>query len=155
MRELRDEVRRSAEARRIARSESTSFSSPDRGSDGKLIERPELAYLNSHWGDWAVSEEISSHRKILGPIIVGFKRFLVKTLWQSLLKGYLERERQFNMHLIRHLNDSAKYIDKHSYDLFWQVNEKIDADIKTLNEKLDALFEAVSGEIIEIKTRRS
>lgn len=155
IRELRDEVRRSAEARRISRGSKTNFAASTGDADGPLIGRPELAYLNSHWGDWAVSEEISSHRRILGPIIIGFKKFLVRTLWQSLLKGYLERERQFNMHLIRHLNDSAKYIDKHSHDLFWQANEKIDADIKTLNEKVDALFEALAGEMIEIKSRDS
>ena len=154
MRELRDEVKRSAEARRIERSSKVNFTPAGGEGTGPLIERAELAYLNSHWGDWAVSEEISSHRKILGPIIVGFKRFLVKTLWQSLLKGYLERQRQFNMHLIRYLNDSAKHTDKQDYDNFWQLNEKVDADIKTLNEKVDALFEALSGEMIEVKSRR-
>ena len=103
----------------------------------------ELNYLNAHWSDWAEATQITSHRKIVGPIIVRIKRFFVDLVWNYLLKGYFERERQFQMHLVRFLNQTAKYVDDRDAEIFWELVNKIDSDISGLNERVDRIYDEI------------
>lgn len=101
----------------------------------------ELSYLNAHWHNWNAPSEISSHRRFFGPIIVKVKKLFVRFLWDSLLKNYFEQEREFQMHLVRHLNAAARYIDARDADIFWQLVHKIDHDIEGVSEQATRLFD--------------
>lgn len=115
----------------------------------------ELNFLNAHWNDWTVSEDITSHRAFIGPVIVRVKRALRNFLLNSLLKGYFERERQFQMQLVRHLNASARYIDARDAELFWQIVKKVDNDIAAINERADLLFDEAGAALAQAHDRNS
>lgn len=109
-------------------------------SDRAVLYAPELNYLNTHWNDWSLPQEIVSHRKLVGRAIVWMKRRLQSFLWNSLFKDYFEREREYQMNLVRYLNAVARYIDERDAELFWQLNTKLDNDIAALCERGDRLF---------------
>ena len=71
------------------------------GSVSPILYSDELNYLNGSWNQWAREDEFTSHRKLLGPIIVRLKRKLRSFIFESILKGYFEREREFQMQLVR------------------------------------------------------
>lgn len=132
---------------------------PPPGSDERsaglpLIDYDELNYLNAHWHNWAVSEELTSHRKIIGPLIVRAKKFIIDLVWQYVLKGYLEREKQFQMQLVRYLNANARYVDNRDYEIFWQLIKKMDGDVEALNTRMDRLVDALHGKILELDARK-
>ncbi len=101
----------------------------------------ELNYLNANWHNWNPATEITSHRPIIGRFIVRIKRFFVDLVWNYLLKAYFERERLFHMNLVKYLNANARYIDSRNADLFWQLIQKIDHDVQSINERVDHLFD--------------
>ena len=101
----------------------------------------ELNYINAHWQDWVSSEEITTHRRVFGRFIVRAKRFVVDAVFQYLLKGYFERERQYQMHLIRFLNACARHVDDRDYANFWQLVAKVDNDISAVVERMDDLID--------------
>ena len=107
---------------------------------GPLLYSEELNYLNQHWGSWAQQAEITSHRKIIGPVIVKAKRALVRIVWDYVLKDYFEAERKFQSNLVRHLNANARYTDARIKETFWQLVEKVDNDIEGLNRRTDNLL---------------
>lgn len=113
------------------------------GKASPVLYSEELNFLNAHWSDWAEATEITSHRKFVGPVIVRIKRFFVDLVWNYLLKGYFERERQFQMHLVRFLNQTARYIDERDAEIFWELVRKVDADISGLNERLDRVYDEI------------
>lgn len=114
-------------------------------SESPLLYAEELNYLNAHWSNWATRTEITSHRPIVGRFIVRVKSFLVDIAWNYLLKDYFERERQFQMHLVRHLNATARYIDARVGSIFWDLVGKIDSDILELSARVDRLFDEASA----------
>ena len=127
--------------------------SSDGALDGRaLIDFDELNYLNAHWHDWSVAEDISSHRRIVGPVIVRAKRFVMNVLWQYLLKGYLEREKQFQMQLVRYLNANARYTDARDYKIFWEVVKKMDNDVSALNERMDRLVDKLHSNLMALES---
>jgi SAM-dependent methyltransferase len=97
----------------------------------------ELQYLNQHWLDWQASAEISSHRKFIGRLICRAKRFVVDTVYANILQGYFERERQYQMNLVRFLNSTARYIDERDASIFWQLIRKIDHELAETNRRID------------------
>lgn len=105
----------------------------------------ELNYLNAHWHDWYSPQQINSHRKFFGKLVVKIKRFITNTLWNSFLRDYVERERQFQMNLIRFLNSTARYIDARDKELFWQLVQKVDNDSRGSHERTDLLIGEVDG----------
>ena len=118
---------------------------PKTDNDGKtgqsILYNEELDYMNVHWNDWAVPIEINSHRPFIGKYIVALKKWVLDYLWDVFFKRYFEREREFQLNLIRHLNDTAKYIDSRNSEIFWELVEKIDSDIGAVNERNDRLYE--------------
>lgn len=127
------------------------------GKGAPLVEQDELKYLNSHWHDWCVTEEITSHRRFFGPLIVRFKRFVLDIVRNNLLRGYFERERQFQMQLVRQLNTMAKHVDARDYEIFWGLTKKVDADVEAMNIRADQLFDGVlselRGQVAELDSR--
>lgn len=106
-----------------------------------LLYSEELNFLNANWQNWITPTEITSHRFLIGPIIVRAKRFLFNFIWKYILKGYFESERQFHMNLVRHLNASARYIEGRDSEIFWELVKKIDHDIAEINTRFDQLFD--------------
>lgn len=146
--ELMAEIRAKVEASQGGNSGRFTAAKPSH-SDAP-VHSEELSYLNAHWSDWSQSPSITSHRKFFGPIIVKLKSKLVHLFWKYLLKDYFERERQFQMNLVRYLNNQAKYNDKRFGDLFWDVIKKVDADVEGLNERID-----LANDNLSIETERA
>lgn len=74
-----------------------------------------LTFLNQKW-DAKGLEPITSHRRILGPFIVFFKKLLRKTL-QPFTNAMLLRQTEFNSQLVKLLNrivpEYEKLVNKH------------------------------------------
>jgi hypothetical protein len=105
-----------------------------------ILYSDELNYLNANWANSNPVTELSSHRTVMGAWIVSVKRLIINFFWNNLFRSYFEHEREFNMHLVRHLNDSARYIDARDKELFWQIIQKLDNDVQMLTERVDYLF---------------
>lgn len=113
-----------------------------------LLYREELNYLNAHWHDWSGAWEVTSHRPVVGRFITKMKRFFLGVVWKYLLKDYMERERQFHMNLVRHLNETAKYIDTRDSEIFWQLVNKIDVDIENSGNRIDRIVDEVRAALV-------
>lgn len=111
------------------------------GAFSPIRAREELRYLNDNWHSWVAPEEPRSHRKLAGRVVVRVKRFILDAVWEYLLKGYFERERQFQMNVVRFLNQIAHHVDERDADIFWQLVKKLDNDIVGVNQRTDRLFD--------------
>ncbi|MCC6219766.1 MAG: methyltransferase domain-containing protein [Deltaproteobacteria bacterium] len=122
-----------------------------RSAVSPLLYSEELNYLNANWQHWTSTAAVTSHRKLLGPLIVRIKRFLIDAIWNYILKDYFERERKFNMHLVRFLNESARYVDTRDAEIFSQVIEKIDCDVAGLIERSDRVYDEARSTLARIE----
>lgn len=116
-----------------------------------VIYSDELNYLNAHWNDWFEQKEIHSHRKYVGSLIVRLKRFLADRLWKLVFKDYIERERAFQMQLVRFLNQTARYIDSRDAEIFWQLIHKVDTDIETLRDSVAEVRDESLGSVRSVE----
>ncbi len=116
-----------------------------------LIDYDELNFINAHWQDWSTIEDLSSHRKLLGPFIVKAKKFIVDLVMNTCLRGYFDRERQFHLNLVRYLNANARYVDNRDYKNFWQLVKKVDSDVSALNERMDRLYDQLSSTVLSLQ----
>ncbi|MCB0360957.1 MAG: hypothetical protein KDD44_15015, partial [Bdellovibrionales bacterium] len=154
MRRIRTEVIERAKGRGQRAIPTYRNSSGDRNAPpSSVLYSEELNYLNAHWHDWSAAAEITSHRRFIGPLIVRAKRFFVDWVQKYLLKGYFERERQFQMNLVRLLNDTVRYVDRRDAEIFWQLIKKIDADVASLNERMDRLHDESAGSLMTVERR--
>jgi Methionine biosynthesis protein MetW len=151
--QAKDYVEKNSDAKKLS-NPFVSKSSTQTSTDSPLICSEELNYLNANWHGWAAKQEITSHRKIIGPVIVKLKSFLVDVIGKYLFQGYFEKERQFQMNLVRYLNHNARYVDAKIQESFWQLIEKVDAEALSFNQRIDRVFEETRGalEILEEKT---
>ncbi len=115
------------------------------GEISPLLYSEELNYLNANWDFNQGEEEVTSHRPIIGPVIVKVKRLLSGFIRNSVLKRYTEKEKTFHAELVRHLNQTARYVDARDRTLFWQLVDKLDNDVKALNLRSDRLYETHSA----------
>lgn len=116
-----------------------------------LLYSDELNYLNANWGKWGSLGEITSHRKYIGPVIVAAKKALRKVIWHAFLKDYLEAERHYHSHLLRYLNETARYIDARDSEIFWQIVHKVDNDILGMNERADRLYDEATSTLRSVE----
>ncbi len=117
---------------------------PEKLADGSLepiLYSEELNYLNAHWNEWAEGDSFSSHRPLVGKLIVKCKRKLRSFLVETLFKDYFQREREFQMNLVRYLNATARYVDARDSEIFWQLVNKMDSDVTAMNDRADRLFQ--------------
>ncbi len=118
---------------------------PGNGVPGRetipVVHSEELNSMNAEWHNWVQPVSPESHRKFIGPVIVRIKQFIVDAVWHYMLPGYFEREKRFNMNLVRHLNAVARYIDVRDAEVFWQIVKKLDSDNSALTERVDRLFD--------------
>jgi O-antigen chain-terminating methyltransferase len=107
---------------------------------GDLISSEELRYLNANHAysykldlDW-----IKSHRSgIIGKLIVKAKRTAVSLVWNYFIKHYYAREREYNVNLVRFLNETCHYVDARDASIFWELIRKIDVDITRVLERIE------------------
>lgn len=117
-----------------------------------IVLSPELQYLNAHWCDWLQAEEPPvSHRPVLGKIVLGAKNFVIQTVWKYIFGKYFERERVYQHNIVRFLNQTAYYVDRRDSEVFDHLFQKIDADIKALNERMDRLFDLAASENLALQ----
>ena len=153
---IREKVRASLAEDKNSYPRFTPTSVSQASMDTALIDYDELNFMNAHWHDWSVAEEITSHRPLIGRFIVKAKRFVIDALLNHVLKGYFERERQFHMQLVRYLNANARYVDNRDYRNFWQLAQKVDNDVAAMNKRVDHLFDTAfsSMQALELKLER-
>lgn len=142
MARIRDEVRQELE--RSGTTLPRYMPPPPKLADGTvapILYSDELNFLNAHWNQWAEPVAYSSHRKFVGRVVIGIKNRLRSFLVETLLKSYFEREREFQMNLVRYLNSTARYVDARNAEIFWQLVSKIDNDVAAINDRTDRLFD--------------
>ncbi len=118
---------------------------------GDLQHAENLRYLNTRYGfERAFSPDgvATHHRGFFGWCIVQFKRKCIALLRKSALSGYLSAEREFIEHLVRHLNDTGRYIDAR--------DERITRDLELLMQRIDdektASIFAVQRQLVDLST---
>ena len=91
-----------------------------------------------------------SHRPVIGKIILGAKNFVISSVWKYVIGKYFVNERTFHHNLVRYLNENARYIDRRDTEVFEHLFNKINSDIKALNERMDRLFDLAASERIAL-----
>jgi hypothetical protein len=122
------------------------------GAVTPVLYSEELNYLNANWNTWTIPEEITSHRRLIGPLIVRAKKAFRDFLWNGIFRKYFDAERQFQMQLVRHLNATARYIDARDAELFWQIMRKLDNDVEAMNERMDLLFDQAAASVVALES---
>jgi SAM-dependent methyltransferase len=118
---------------------------------GDLQHAENLRYLNTKYAfETALTpDSVVTHRRgLLGKLIVTFKRKCIGFIRNSVLSKYIESERGFVEHLVRHLNDIGRYIDAR--------DERIARDLELLiqridDEKTSSIF-ALQRQLVDLST---
>ncbi len=118
MREIRDRIKADLERTRDERQElsplSAKFVDEQGIKFGDLQHAENLRFLNINYPyeTKLTPDAVVTHRGgVLGKIVVRLKRKLISFLRNSLMRDYLVAERHFVEHLVRHLNETGRYID--------------------------------------------
>lgn len=107
-----------------------------------VIHSEELSYLNTNWHNLLQKQEIVSHRNnLLGKLIIRIKQFVTKTIDENLLKGYFDRERNFNRNLVAYLNLQIKYVDDKHKEVFIMLHEKVDHEVADILDRCDLVVD--------------
>ncbi len=145
MSKIRDRVKRFVESEPDKKKPFTPLPlDPARGERraGEIVHSEELKYLNHNhaFSLQAINpNKISSHRPIVGKLIVKLKRKLLALIWESLLKDYFQAEKDFNSNLVRLLNDFSKYVDARDASNFWELIRKIDYDVNKALQRIERI----------------
>jgi SAM-dependent methyltransferase len=108
------------------------------GDEGDL--QYQLSQVNYHC-DTGRPPELSSHRKMLGPLIIGFKKFL-RRLSEPYIQMILKRQVAFNVEIVRLLNQMAL-----DFRYRWSTQEKQLAHLEKRWEETTRLLEAIPQEL--------
>jgi 2-polyprenyl-3-methyl-5-hydroxy-6-metoxy-1,4-benzoquinol methylase len=118
---------------------------------GDLQHAENLRYLNTRYAfEKAFSPDgvVTHHRGFFGWCIIQFKRKCIALLRKSALSGYLSAEREYIEHLVRHLNDTGRYIDAR--------DERISRDLELLMQRIDdektASIFALQRQLVDLST---
>jgi SAM-dependent methyltransferase len=85
--------------------------------------------------------EFSSHRRVLGPLVTGLKKALLK-LTGPYIQMVLKNQVAFNVELIRLLNQMAL-----DFRFRWSAMEKQQADLEKKNEQMRQSLESIPQEL--------
>lgn len=118
---------------------------------GDLQHAENLRYLNTQYSfeTSLTPDSVVTHRRgPVGKLIVAFKRRCIGFLRNSVLAPYLASERGFVEHLVRHLNDTGRYIDAR--------DERIVRDLELMMQRIDdektqSIF-ALQRQLVELST---
>ncbi len=131
----------------------TPCAQPNDTSSTKLVETQELKYLNRHWNTWLEDQPFSSHRPLIGKVLVKIKNFIRRYMRDVIFKDYLAAEREYHVQLLRHLNTAAWHIDRRDGEIFWDLVHKIDADVSAINERTDRLFSELADSLTALREK--
>jgi len=118
---------------------------------GDLQLAENLRYMNTRYAfETKLSgAEIVTHRRgPIGKLVVLFKRKLTGFLRNSIFASYLAEERGFIEHLVRHLNDTGRYIDAR--------DERMSRELEVMMQRVDdektaALFN-LQRQLVDLST---
>ena len=122
---------------------------------GTLARSENLAYLNRNYFFSFRSKGApftSSKGGIIGKIIVKLKTKFI-ALREFILRDYIESEKEFFAHLVRHLNDISQYIDDRDSACFWELINKIDVDISKALERIEIISDEQSANLRSTERR--
>jgi SAM-dependent methyltransferase len=144
MADIRESVRQAGESDSGVpfAAKAANFSRPDARAAGELLHSEELRFLNTNYNfsQKLHPQSLSTHRNsLLGRIVLRLKRKFLGVLRDSILKDYLESEREFQANLVRLLNDTVKYVDSRDAANFWELIEKIDVDVSRALDRIEAI----------------
>jgi Methionine biosynthesis protein MetW len=107
--------------------------------------RPELEYLNRNWSLFDPLSEMSSHRRLLGPVVLRFK-WMFRRLVLGVLDRYFEKERLLLLELVRFNNALAERSDR----LLREVTERT----KAVAERNDLFLGALDLRVEALEARQ-
>ena len=136
MTEIRERIKVDVEKNRDARQGISPLAASfvdERGiKQGDLQLAENLRYLNLQYAfETRLSPDVVvTHRSgLIGKLIVKFKRKLIAFLREGVFAEYLNSERMFVEHLVRHINETGRYIDAR--------DERISRDLEQLIQRVD------------------
>ena len=153
MADIRDRVREDLAKNKDIQPKFIAKTASDENHDrkaGELLYSEELRYLNEHYAHQPTLnlEAITTHRRgLLAKLIVKFKRKVLATVWDHLLKDFFTAERDYQAHLVRFINDSTKYIDARDASNFWELIQKIDYDVTKALERIERIADEQSASL--------
>ena len=108
---------------------------------GALLHSEELAFLNSNYAYGILDlNRIASHRPgVIGKVIVKLKRKILSWFWDSLLKDYFSKEREFQANVVRMMNNVSRYVDERDASNFWELIRKIDVDLTKALDRIERI----------------
>jgi 2-polyprenyl-3-methyl-5-hydroxy-6-metoxy-1,4-benzoquinol methylase len=108
---------------------------------GAILHSEELSFLNSNYAYGILDlNRITSHRPgLIGKIIVKVKRKILAWFWDSLLKDYFTKEREFQANVVRLFNNFTRYVDERDASNFWELIRKIDVDVSKALERIERI----------------
>lgn len=129
MAEIRERVKADVEGSRDKNRERSRtaprFSKDGNVRVGDLQHSEDLRFLNQNYAYDAqlTPAVIPSHRRgPLGKLVPLFKRLSRKVIRKLFLADYLNAERHFSEHLVRHLNEIGRYIDARDNDVMRKID---------------------------------
>ena len=131
------------------------FENADAKKAGELVYSEDLRFLNLNYGYSASAplEAIVTHRGgVLGKVIVKFKQKLLSFVW-NLFAPSFQKEREFQSHLVRYLNDVSRYVDSRDASNFWELIRKIDYDITKALDRVERIRDDVEASIASSEKR--
>ena len=149
---VKSEVAAAKDSPKAFRGKPADFAAGATRRAGELLHSEELRYLNQHYaavfGPRLRMEQVTSHRAgIIGRAIVSLKRKILAVVWDHLLKDWVHEQREYQVNLLRFLNDSSKYIDARDAGNFWELIKKIDYDITGALERIERIADASSASV--------
>jgi O-antigen chain-terminating methyltransferase len=123
-----------------------------KGSDLPPISTSDdLNYLNREYSSLFSEPQFSSHRPVVGKALVLLKRLTLGQFWKRVVPMCLEREKQFVLRLVKHLNFASQATDAKIGQIFWQLIGKIDSEVQGVNERTDRVVAELDGTIRAIE----
>lgn len=116
---------------------------------GALLRSTELSYLNHNfqYSFRSRGAPFTSQRGgIIGKVIVKIKQKFI-ALREYILRDYIEAEKEFQAHLVRHLNEIAQYVDARDGACFWELIHKIDYDVTRALERIERIADENSASL--------
>lgn len=118
---------------------------------GDLQHAENLRFLNTQYAfETKLSgAEIATHRSgLVGRLVVACKRKVTGFLRNSIFAQYLSAERGFVEHLVRHLNDTGRYIDARDE----RVAKELEVLMRRIDDEKTAAIFALQRQLVDLAT---
>lgn len=125
-------------------------------SADEIVNSEELRNINRSYAYSARMnlDALSSHRGgIIGKFVVKLKQRFLRMLWESILKDYLTAEREYNVNVVRFLNDVSRYIGARDSSVFWELIRKIDYDVGKALDRIERINDDQTASLRALERR--